>query len=239
MSRLLVFQHVPHEGLGTIADSLATAGLGYRTLMTAQGRPSFPPVRSLSGLIVMGGPMGVYEADRYPFLMRERDYIRKVIDAKKPVLGICLGAQLVARALGARVYPNREKEIGWYRVRLTPAGQKDPLMKGGPVSPWVFQWHGDTFDLPRGARLLASSALCKNQAFRFGSNVYGLQYHLEVDKAMVLEWLSQPGAKKELSALGLGVHSKIKAEGARRFPTLRPVAHRFFSGFVGQTKNNL
>lgn len=212
------------------------AGLGYRTVSTAQGRPSFPPVRSIAGLIVMGGPMGVYEADRYPFLKRERDYIRKVIDAKKPVLGICLGAQLVARALGARVYPNRKKEIGWYRVRLTPTGRKDPLMKGGPVSPWVFQWHGDTFDLPRGAHRLASSSLCKNQAFRFGAHVYGLQYHLEVDKAMVLEWLDQPGAEEELSSLGPKVRSKMKAEGSRRFPALRPVAHRFFAGFAGKIK---
>lgn len=219
--------------MGTIATALEKAGISHRTVDTAVGRPSFPPVRSIAGLVVMGGPMGVYETDRYPFLKRELVYIRNVIDAKKPVLGICLGAQLIAHALGARVYPNRKKEIGWYRVRLTPEGKKDPLMKGSPSSPWVFQWHGDTFDLPRGARRLASSPLCKNQAFRFGTNVYGLQYHLEVDKAMVLEWLEQPGAEKELSLLGPRTRSKMKADLPRRLPGLGPVARRFFSGFAG------
>ncbi len=191
-----------------------------------------PPVPSVSGLIVMGGPMGVYEQDRYPFLKRELDYIGKVIAAKKPVLGICLGSQLIAHALGARVYPNKKKEIGWYRVHLTAEGKKDPLMKGGANAPRVFQWHGDTFDLPKGARRLASSSLCKNQAFRFGNNVYGLQYHLEVDGAMVQDWLVQPGAERELFQIGPNQAQKIQDMLPRRLPALHRLAHSFFSGFV-------
>jgi GMP synthase (glutamine-hydrolysing) len=229
---VIVFRHVPHEGVGTISTSLDDAGISYRYIDTFKGRPTFPSVRSLSGLIVMGGPMGVYEKDRYPFLKRELLYIRKAIDAGKPVLGICLGSQLIAHALGARVYPNGKKEIGWYRTSLTPKGQKDPLMKDSPLSPWVFQWHGDTFDLPSGAHLLATSARCKNQAFRFGKNVYGLQYHLEVDGAMVREWLAQPGAERELSQIGPDQAQKIKKTLPRRLPALHRLADSFFSGFA-------
>lgn len=187
----------------------------------------------MAGLIVMGGPMGVYEQDRYPFLKRELSFIRKAMEADKPVLGICLGSQLIAHALGARVYPNAKKEIGWYRVHLTSEGKKDPLMKGANA-PWVFQWHGDTFDLPRGARRLASSTLCKNQAFRYGDNVYALQYHLEVDGPMIREWLDQPGAEMELAAVDPGTREKMTSALRLRLPALRPLAQRFFSGFADQ-----
>lgn len=243
MAPVIVFRHVPHEGLGTIASVLSRYGFSPRTVDIARGRPALPPVKSLAGLIVMGGPMGVYEQDRFPFLKRELDYIRKAIAADKPVLGICLGSQLIARALGARVYPNGKKEIGWYRVHLTAEGQKDPLMNGAEAprakaprakAPWVFQWHGDTFDLPQGARRLASSPLCQNQAFRFGQNVYGLQYHLEVDGPMILDWLNQPGAERELAAVGPRTRSKIEGGFRLRLPALRPLARRFFSGFAGR-----
>lgn len=217
-----------------MALALAQAGLSHRTIDIAHGRPALPPVSSLSGLIVMGGPMGVYEQDRYPFLKRELDYIGKVIGAKKPVLGVCLGSQLIAHALGARVYPNKKKEIGWYKIRLTDDGKKDPLMQRGGVAPWVFQWHGDTFDLPKGARRLASSPLCKNQAFRFGQNVYGLQYHLEVDGPMIQEWLDQPGAAAELASIGPQTRQKIDGASPRRLPGLSRLAHRFFTKFSSQ-----
>jgi GMP synthase (glutamine-hydrolysing) len=229
---LIVLRHVPHEGLGTIASSLDDAGVPYRSIDTFKSRPVFPLARAISGLIVMGGPMGVYEKDRYPFLTRELRFIRSVIDAKKPILGICLGAQLVAHALGARVYPHTQKEIGWYRVHLTGDGKKDALFAGSPASPWVFQWHGDTFDLPSGAHHLAASALCTNQAFRYGNNVYGLQYHLEVDAAMVREWLAQPGAARELSQIGPRQAQKIKKAVPLRLPGLHRLAHTFFSGFA-------
>src|ERR1044071_6787905 len=115
----------------------------------------------------MGGPMGVYEKDRYPFLKKELRLVKKFLASGKPALGICLGAQLIGHALGARVYPNRHKEIGWYPLRLTRDGRRDPLFAGFPARPRVFQWHGDTFENPRGATLLARSPLCRRQAFRF------------------------------------------------------------------------
>lgn len=227
---VIVFRHVAHEGVGTIGATLDRLGIPYRYIDIAK-EPPFPPVQTLSGLLVMGGPMGVYEHDRYPFLKRELRYIRKTIEAGKPVLGICLGSQLIARALGARVYPGTKKEIGWDRIHLTSDGQRDPLMKGCPVSPWVFQWHGDTFDLPRGARRLATSALYKNQAFRFARHVYALQYHLEVDGPMIQDWLTLPGAEKELKTLGLGTGQKIKKELSRRLPGLQRIAEPFFTAW--------
>jgi GMP synthase (glutamine-hydrolysing) len=223
---------VPHEGLGTVADALARAGLAYRYLDVAKKPLRFPPFRSIAGLIVMGGPMGVYEQERYPFLKREIAFIGEAIAAKKPVLGICLGAQLIARALGARVFPNRRKEIGWYKVRLTSAGKRDPLFLNSPAQPWVFQWHGDTFTLPKGARLLAASPLCRNQAFRHGSSVYGLQFHLEVDRPMIFNWLAQPGSDAELASLGPKARRKINNGLAARLPGLSRLATPAFDAFA-------
>ena len=153
--------------------------------------------------------MAVYEMDRYPYLRDEADMIKSFIDSGKAVLGICLGAQMVAHALGAKVYPGGVKEIGWYKVEITPAGMEDPVfstlavdniqeIKGKGLtgetgsSPRVyaevFQWHGDTFDLPRGAVRIASSEAYPNQAFRYGSRVYALQFHIEVTPAIIREW---------------------------------------------------
>jgi GMP synthase (glutamine-hydrolysing) len=231
---LIVFRHVPHEGVGTIATSLEKAEVPYRCIDTAQGNPSFPPLSSLPGLLVMGGPMGVYESNRYPFLKREVAYIRKAIEARKPVLGICLGAQLVAHALGAKVYPQKKKEIGWYRIHLTSEGKRDPLLRGSPPSPWVFHWHGDTFDLPPKAHRLASSSLCANQAFRFARHVYGLQYHLEVDAPMIREWLAVPGAKNDLKSVGPGTGQHIRKDLSHRIPGLHQIAEPFFDRWTRQ-----
>ena len=140
-------------------------------------------------LIFLGGPMSVN--DGLPFLERELEVVRQALDRGQPVLGICLGSQLIARALGASVYRNPVKEIGWFEIRLTEAGARDALFGCMNGTERVFHWHGETFDLPRGATLLASSEACRNQAFRWGSNVYGLQFHLEVTPAMIADWCVQ------------------------------------------------
>jgi len=233
---ILVFRHVPHEGLGTLAARLEKEGLSYRYLDPTRRGARFPSISSLAGLIVMGGPMGVYETKRFPFLKPEWAYLRKALHGGVPTLGICLGSQLMARALGARVYPNREKEIGWYRIKRTGEGKKDPAFRGGPENPWVFQWHGDTFDLPRGARRLASSAVCRNQAFRWGRSAYGLQYHVEVDGAMIRDWLSQPGASREIAAVGPGQENKIKDQTPHRAPGLNRLAQSLYDSFVDQVR---
>jgi len=141
------------------------------------------------GLIFMGGPMSVNEG--LPYLEAELAILRRSLDYDQPVLGVCLGSQLLARAAGARVYANGRKEIGWYDVTLTPAGEMDPLL--GELNPResVFHWHGETFDLPAGAEWLACSDACRNQAFRLGTNAYGLQFHLEVTPAMIEDWQRQ------------------------------------------------
>ncbi len=129
-------------------------------------------------LLLLGGEMNIYEEDRYPWLKEEKRFIRKVMDGEKTVLGICLGAQLIADLLGGTVHKNRYREIGWHEVKLTAAALNSCAFRGFPDSFTAFQWHGDTFDLPEGSKYLASTAACSNQAFEIGRNV-GLQFHLE------------------------------------------------------------
>ncbi len=223
MPPILAFRHVPHETLGTIETSLARAGLEYRYVDLFDAMPERPAMEEAAGLIVLGGPMNVDQIDEYPYLGPEVGWIRQAVDAGLPVLGICLGSQLIAKALGARVHPNGTKEIGWYDIERTAAAQSDPLFgnsspdgspPGGssPDNPatgdamagdvaTVFQWHGDTFDLPHGAVQLARSGLCENQAFRYGDRTWGLQFHLEVTAEMVDDWLDVPENACEVAAL--------------------------------------
>lgn len=169
-------QHVPFEGLGSIESWLITAG--YDVTRTALFETvAFPAVEDVDLLIVMGGPMSVNDEEIYPWLVAEKAFIRCAIELGRPVLGICLGAQLIASAFGARVYPNSEKEIGWFPVQ--GISHDVPELFRFPSSVDVFHWHGETFDLPSGATLLARSEACNNQAFQIGDSVIGLQFHLE------------------------------------------------------------
>ena len=142
--------------------------------------------------------MNVDQADQYKHLVTEIDLIQEAIDRGLPVLGICLGAQLIAKALGSEVKKNRELEIGWYDVSPTEDGGEDPLISHFKKTERIFQWHGDTFNIPSGAVHLASSPLCNNQAFRYNGNVYGFQFHLEVDRKMIERWLRVPHHKEEI-----------------------------------------
>jgi GMP synthase-like glutamine amidotransferase len=185
MPRVLAFRHVPFEGLGRIEPELLSHGIEFDYADLYASEPPASPA-DYDGLIFLGGPMSVN--DDLAFLRREEDYIRKAIDRGIPILGVCLGAQLVAHALGAQVRRNGVKEIGWYEVLLTPAGRDDPVFAAFRESETVFHWHGETFDLPPGAELLASSDRCRNQAFRIGKTLYGIQFHLEVTPAMIAAW---------------------------------------------------
>ncbi len=187
--QLLVFRHVPFEDAGRIAPILARQGfqIEYADLY----RDAEPPAdwRSAAGLVLMGGPMSAN--DDLPFLRLELALIRQALVEGKPVLGVCLGAQLLAHAAGARVYPNAVKEIGWAPVDWTEAAARDPLFRELPPGESLFHWHGETFDLPPGAEHLAWSGKCRNQAFRLGEATYGLQFHLEVTPEMVEDWCGQ------------------------------------------------
>ena len=202
MKRLAVFQHVPHEILGNLDPLLRASGFRIRYLNFGRQPDARPDISRYHGLIVLGGPMNCDESDRYPHLTTEIELIQEAISTGKPVLGICLGAQLIARALGARVSKNPVKEIGWYDLSPTIAGKSDPLFQALATKQKIFQWHGDTFEIPDGAVHLAASPDCRNQAFRFGDYVYGLQFHLEVDEPMIRRWLHTPLNAREIENLG-------------------------------------
>jgi GMP synthase-like glutamine amidotransferase len=177
--RIHYFQHVPFEGLGVIQQWIETHGHSISVTRVYQDG-ILPRIADIDFLIVMGGPMGAYDENIFPWLIKEKQFIAETIRQKKKVLGICLGAQLIASALGANVYANTQKEIGWYPVILTETGKKSVFFKSFPGQFTVFHWHGDTFDLPEGAQCLAESKACKHQAFSYGGHVLGLQFHLEL-----------------------------------------------------------
>lgn len=187
MSRILVVEHVPHEGLGMIAQGLSGFDLEYMRVYET-GKAEVSP-EGYSALIVMGGPMGVYEADIYPFINGEMELIKEALKKDVPVLGVCLGSQLLAGAAGARVYKGGKKEIGWYNVSITDEGSSDRLFLGLPDEFPVFQWHGDTFDVPSNAVNLASSDLFPHQVIKVGKRAYGFQFHFEVTEKMIGEWI--------------------------------------------------
>lgn len=233
--KLLVFRHVPHEHLGTIERILEEAGIGHEYVDLFQGASPPLTLEGYSGLVVMGGPMSVNEADRYPFLTLEEQLLREALEKELPVLGICLGAQLLAKALGARVRQNPRKEVGWYPLHLTQEGRRDSLFGSFGPEEMVFQWHGETFDLPRGAVHLASSPLCANQAFRYG-RAYGFQFHLEVTKRMIEEWLEVPENCAELQALSARISpAGIIRDTLRFIERLEQLAEEAFGAFFKLT----
>lgn len=171
-------QHVPFEGPAGIADWI-TEHHHTPTVTKLFNAETLPALNSFDWLIVMGGPMGIYDTRQYPWLAAEKSFIAEAIAANKAILGICLGAQLIAGALGAEVRPNVHREIGWFN--MTPSDElKDTILDGVfPEQTLAFHWHGDTFDLPDNAKRIASSEACKNQGFILGDRVIGLQFHLE------------------------------------------------------------
>lgn len=193
---VLILKNTTKEGPGTIEDFLKQEKFSY-TIVELESGEIPPTLENFKTLIILGGPMGVYEMDKYPHLKIGSRIIREAINRDMKIMGICLGSQMIAHCLGADVYPGHKKEIGWYHIELTGEGLKDPMMRKLAVHPrvgdfWrrfkVFHWHGDTFDLPHGSVLLASTKLYKNQAFRFGENIYAFQFHIEVKSDMIYEW---------------------------------------------------
>ncbi len=194
---VLILKNTRTEGPGTIGEFLSREGIPFHVAELELG-DSPPPLEAFSTLVMLGGPMGVYEMASYPHLQISSRVAREAINREMKILGICLGAQVLAHCLGADVYPGHEKEIGWHHIELTGDGLKDHRMRKLAVHPAVrdfwrkfrmFHWHGDTFDLPLGATRLARSALYDNQAFRYGDRVYGFQFHPEVTREMISAWI--------------------------------------------------
>lgn len=184
--RVLAFKHFSFDDDSVFYNWTLEAGHSYTVIEPNEGQ-TLPAHDSYELLIIYGGPMSVYEEERHPWLREEKNYIREAIGKGKRVLGVCLGAQLIASALGARVSRNAEKEIGWHSIRRTAS--EHPLFSGMPQSFYSFQWHGDCFELPEGAELLAYSEATRHQAFAIGEHVLGLQFHLEPTPRSINEML--------------------------------------------------
>jgi GMP synthase-like glutamine amidotransferase len=188
---VLVFQHDRDDGPGYLGEAFLRRGARLTVVRLDDGE-AVPDIAPYDMLLVMGGTMNVYQEDKYPWLAEETRAIRQAVEAGKAVLGVCLGGQLLAKALGARVHLGAATEIGLTPITLTEAGQADPLFEG-LAGVEAVEWHDDTFDIPTGATALASSAGCPNQAFRFAERAYGLQFHPEVSPAMLAEWIKESG----------------------------------------------
>ncbi len=198
---VFILQHVANEGAGTLASFMRQRGIAYRTLALYDDQPLPKDTDQVRAALIMGGPMNVYEEDKYPFLTVENLFIKKLIDKDIPTLGVCLGSQLIAKALGSRVYRAPAEEVGWSDITLSEAARQDVLFSRMPYPAMrVLQWHGDTFDIPRGATLLAQSPVVPHQAYRYKNNIYALQYHIEVDEPMLQDWFKDSPAREPILA---------------------------------------
>ncbi len=187
--KILVIQHDISEGPGLFGPLIDESGFILELCEVYKGKRIPTGLDDFSSVISLGGPMSANEYERFPFLLEEESMIKEILRRGIPFLGICLGAQMLAKACGARVWKGPQKEIGWGSVSLTPQGFDDPVFQGFNGEIPVFQWHGETFEIPENGILLASSQLYPNQAVKVGSRAYGIQFHLEVTRDMVSEWV--------------------------------------------------
>jgi len=228
MKKILTIQNIACEPLGSLADE--ASGLADFTYVHPEKGEALPAsLAGWEGLIVLGGPMAVYESDRHPFLAAELELINQAISADFPVLGICLGSQLIAAAGGARVYAGETREAGWGEVLLSDAAETDELFGGLPSPLPVFQLHGDTFDLPAGAVRLAGNDAYANQAFRLGRNIYGLQFHVEMTAELAARWVRI--YRTYIAEASIEPENLLEDLEAR-CQVLRSAAKRIISGFL-------
>jgi GMP synthase (glutamine-hydrolysing) len=218
-----------HNNLGAFEAVLRDAGYAVDYHESATGHPLRATMDRYSHIICLGGNMAADEDEKHAFLREEMRTLEAAIAAGSPVLGICLGAQLLARIHGARVYPGeRGPELGWHNLALTGCGRAEPALRAFPTEGPVFQWHHDTFDLPTGATHLARSGAYENQAYRVGSRVWGLQFHLEADATLVRAWL------REYARVGGIDLAAVREATERHLPDLNRAAVGFIQSFLAQ-----
>lgn len=232
MRKVLVFQHVAHKILGTLNPTLKEHGLNMRYVNFERTPEASPSVEKYNGLIILGGHMGVYEADKYKHIKVEAKLIEQALKKNIPVLGICLGSQILAHVLGSPVRKHAEKEIGWHDIYLTDEGAKDPVFSQFRQREKVFQLHGDTFDIPASCVHLAKSTVCPAQAFRYGDKVYGLQFHLEADEPMILRWLDHPNNQRDIEESGKYTLDQIRNETTEHIDRSMELSKETFSRFI-------
>jgi GMP synthase (glutamine-hydrolysing) len=227
MAKIYILQHHPVEDLANIADALEGTALAWQYVRVDKGQSVPASMKGAGGLIVMGGPMGVYQTDRYPWLRDEMRLIEDAMKSNLPVLGVCLGAQILAATLGAKVERNPNgKEIGWHPIRLSDSAKDDRLMRGLPATMTPFHWHGDIFELPPGAASLASSDKTPCQAFRHGDKIYGLQFHFEVTGegvAAMADAFAKDLARENIPA------DRMIAQAAEYLPPLEKISETVFT----------
>lgn len=194
MKRVLTLQHVWDDPPGYLAAILQEYNIACDIVEVE--KETIPELAGYQAVIVMGGMQHVYEGE--PYLEREKIMLRRAVEAEIPTLGICLGGQLLASALGAEVRRHHLSEMGFFEIPLTEAGRSDPLFAGLPAYQFAFHWHGDVFELPAGAQLLASNENAPNQAFRYGRHAYGLQFHIELDNQIIHTWLHYPALAQKI-----------------------------------------
>ncbi|OZG66055.1 GMP synthase [Bifidobacterium aquikefiri] len=227
-SKVLILQHVPWERPGRILETLDDVGLDTQTLnIVDEKKPDLPDFKEVSGLVIMGGPMGALDVEKHPGLKTEAKLVRASVSVGKPVLGICLGHQIIATALGGKLSSSAVDELGFAPIKR--------LDQHDYFSMWnkdvnVLHWHSDVVGLPEGAQLLARSEKTKVQAFRFASAL-GLQFHMEVNLAMLEEWLSEPAMSGELSKSD---KKKMISDFNEYNPQLLPLADSVFNGFAAR-----
>lgn len=229
MLRVTCIQHIDCEGPGSLLDFFKAKEVRVEIVKPFKGEPL--PKHLGDGLVVLGGPMGVYEEPQFPWMTLELDAIRKCLVSSIPVLGICLGSQMLAHAAGGRVHKGPSQEVGWFPVTLTEQGRLDPLLLGIPTEFKAFHWHADTFTLPENASLLASSAAYPQQIFRLGTNAYGFQCHLEVTEEMIRSWMEiyAEELKPQGGPIAPEVLEKDLNENAR---ALSSIAEKVFARFA-------
>lgn len=230
---VLLLQHIACEPPAAYGDELLAWGARLHRVMLDEGDP-LPDWRGFDGVVAMGGPMGAYEDDRLPWLAPEKRLIAEAVQAGTPFWGVCLGAQLLAAALGARVFPGPAPEVGVLPVDTSAAGTDDPVFTVAPAQFSALQWHGDTFELPAGATLLASSAAYQQQAFVFG-RAYGVQFHIEIDSGLMAEWGQVPAYANSLRrTLGPDALTALVASVGDREGEMILLARRLFARWLGE-----